>query len=307
MTRLALLFMLAATAHAIAETPTRPRILGLARASFHVTDLAASREFYEGYLGLPHGQSTTPGRWRIPLNQSQSIELVADPAVSTEDDRLEKVTFAVEDAERLRLYLAARGLDVPARVEAGTGGELLFTVRDPDGHCIEFAQPPAQNTLSLATPASVPVSTRLGHAGILVRDLAAAQRFYCDVLGFRESWRGGAGPWLSWVNLETPEGVEHIELMLYAEPVVRAVRLKKHHLCLETDNLAAALALLAARPRPAACAPPNTASVGLNGCWQINYFDPDGTRVELMEPHPASGMPAPSSSLPPPPSARRPD
>jgi hypothetical protein len=27
--------------------------------------------------------------------------------------------------------------------------------------------------------------------------------------------------------------------------------------------------------------PPN---VGVNGRWQLNLYDPDGTRVELMEP-----------------------
>jgi lactoylglutathione lyase len=32
----------------------------------------------------------------------------------------------------------------------------------------------------------------------------------------------------------------------------------------------------------------------------VNLFDPDGTRVELMEPETIDGQPAPPSTLPPP-------
>ena len=39
---------------------------------------------------------------------------------------------------------------------------------------------------------------------------------------------------------------------------------------------------------------------GINRKRQINLFDPDGTRIELMEPNTIDGQPAPSSTLPPP-------
>jgi lactoylglutathione lyase len=40
--------------------------------------------------------------------------------------------------------------------------------------------------------------------------------------------------------------------------------------------------------------------VGKNGKRQVNLYDPDGTRVELMEAHPADGKPVPPSTAPPP-------
>ena len=40
--------------------------------------------------------------------------------------------------------------------------------------------------------------------------------------------------------------------------------------------------------------------VGKNRKRQANLFDPDGTRVELMEPKTIDGQPAPSSTAPPP-------
>jgi lactoylglutathione lyase len=40
---------------------------------------------------------------------------------------------------------------------------------------------------------------------------------------------------------------------------------------------------------------------GVNGKRQINYYDPDGTRVEIMEPTTADGKPVPPSTATPPP------
>ena len=39
---------------------------------------------------------------------------------------------------------------------------------------------------------------------------------------------------------------------------------------------------------------------GINRKRQVNLFDPDGTRVKLMEPGTVDGQPAPPSTLPPP-------
>lgn len=38
--------------------------------------------------------------------------------------------------------------------------------------------------------------------------------------------------------------------------------------------------------------------VGVNRKRQINAYDPDGTRIELMEPNTVDGKPAPNSTAP---------
>ena len=43
-----------------------------------------------------------------------------------------------------------------------------------------------------------------------------------------------------------------------------------------------------------------TIATGVNGKRQVNLYDPDGTRVEIMEPNTVDGKPRPSSSAPPP-------
>jgi hypothetical protein len=37
------------------------------------------------------------------------------------------------------------------------------------------------------------------------------------------------------------------------------------------------------------------AHIGVNHKWQGNFFDPDGTRSEFMEPDTADGLPSPMS------------
>ena len=37
---------------------------------------------------------------------------------------------------------------------------------------------------------------------------------------------------------------------------------------------------------------------GVNRKRQINLYDPDGTRIELMEPNTVDGQPAPNSTAP---------
>ena len=45
--------------------------------------------------------------------------------------------------------------------------------------------------------------------------------------------------------------------------------------------------------------------VGRNGRRQINLYDPDGTRVEIMEPRTADGKPVPPSTAPAPATTQR--
>jgi lactoylglutathione lyase len=106
---------------------------------------------------------------------------------------------------------------------------------------------------------------------------------------------------LSWVNMKVPDGADYIEFMLYNKAPTRETLLTKHHICLEVTDVAKAGEILAGRPLPAGCKPPDAMKTGVNGKRQINCYDPDGTRVEIMEPAPFDGKPVPSSSAPPPP------
>jgi lactoylglutathione lyase len=102
-------------------------------------------------------------------------------------------------------------------------------------------------------------------------------------------------------KVRVPDGEDYIEFMLYSQAPTREVMLTKHHICLEVPDAAKAGAQLQSRPFPAGLKAPDAMKIGVNGKRQINYYDPDGTRVEIMEPGTFDGKPVPPSKAPPPP------
>ena len=57
-----------------------------------------------------------------------------------------------------------------------------------------------------------------------------------------------------------------------------------HHMALLVPDIQAALETVRARPGGRDPKAVRTPQVGRNRRWQLNLFDPDGSRTELMEP-----------------------
>ena len=54
------------------------------------------------------------------------------------------------------------------------------------------------------------------HAGYMVRNRAALDHFYKDLLGFHLYWQGGnPADRVDWVMMQVPDGTDWIEYMLY--------------------------------------------------------------------------------------------
>jgi catechol 2,3-dioxygenase-like lactoylglutathione lyase family enzyme len=287
------------------STPTRPRILGISHAAFYVSDMARARAFYEGFLGFasPYSRPREKGEvvW-IKINDRQTVELFRDPAVSAEVDRLYHIAIEVDDAEQMRVYLRSRGVEVPPVTAIGRIGNKNYFIRDPNGNTVEIVEYLPDSWGSRARGKFMPdtrVSQRMSHVGVMVGQFDASMKFYGDVLGFREIWRGSAGgKKLSWVNMRVPDGEDYVEFMLYDQyPSLDRLH-SMHHVCLEVPDVPKAGAMLEARHLPDGCRPPTPMKAGINGKRQINYFDPDGTRIEIMEPGTFDGKPRPPSTAP---------
>ena len=69
-----------------------------------------------------------------------------------------------------------------------------------------------------------------------------------------------------------------------------------NHICLEVDDVPATLNKLKERALPVGCQMPAESKTGKNMKRQINCFDGDGTRVEIMETITTDGKPVPSST-----------
>jgi catechol 2,3-dioxygenase-like lactoylglutathione lyase family enzyme len=283
----------------------RPRVLGIAHMALFVSDLQKARVFYKDFLGYaePYALKRDNGGDRIAfikINDNQYLELFAE--APKQDGHLNHISFYTDSATAMRDYLSSRSVRVPDKVGKGKIGNSNFNVTDPDGHTVEIVEyEPDSWTLrekgKFMTDSRV--STHMAHVGVTVRDLDASMKFYQDTLGFREFWRGSAsGKILSWVNMRVPDGEDYLELMLYSEPQDDAQRGVKNHICLITPNIEKAVATLQARAASVGYTRPIEIKVGKNGKRQANLYDPDGTRVELMEPNTADGKPVPSSTAP---------
>jgi lactoylglutathione lyase len=285
----------------------RPRILGLAHIALFTADVDRSRQFYKDFLGygepfdLKNADQSLALTF-IKINDHQYIELF--PEREKASDRLHHISIYTDDAEAMRKYLASRGIPVPERVPKGRIGNSNFNIKDPDGHTVEIVQyePDGWSMRERGKHAGPQrVSTRMLHLGILVGKLDEAKKFYGDILGFQETWRGSSNEKeLSWVNMRVPDGTDYIEFMLYKDLPPPDRRGTAHHICLEVPDMDAAVAKLEANPARRSYERKLEIRTGRNRRRQCNLFDPDGTRVELMEPHTVDGQPAPPSTAPPP-------
>ncbi len=272
----AVLFGLSAMAGA-QNRLSRPPITGIAQVSVYTSDMAKARHFYGEFLGFP-----AKGRlYRV--NAEQTIQV--DPLPQGVTDNLASVAFATPDADGLRSYLLGKGVSVPDRIERQANGARWFWVKDPEGHRIEFVQASVQARLvpAVAYLQEPQVSREILHAGFIVHDRAAEDHFFRDVLGFHEGWQGGMKDnQIDWVDMQVPDGTDWIEYMIHGPgPVSAEESGVLNHFALGVQNMHEAMELLEQHGWHAS--PRQDAQIGRDGKWQLNLYDPDRTRVELME------------------------
>ena len=286
----ALLWLAVLSPWSATAQPARPSIVGVDHVAFRISNAAAAQGFYGDLLGHP---VVTPRDASAPLvvriNARQA--LVLEPGLQPDqDDRLSHIALATSDLTAMKTYLESKGVAVegPARQSCGRQG---LRTRDPDGNAIEFVQEDAivaSDTVGSGFGRTgVPLSTRLYHTGAAIRDEARAHTFYRDVLAMEETWRGGATPdRISWVNMRVPDGTDYIEYMLNDKPPTRQQLGSQHHACLLVPDIQAEWEVVRARTPADKRGALQKPRIGRNNKWQLNLFDPDGTRVELMEPFP---------------------
>jgi catechol 2,3-dioxygenase-like lactoylglutathione lyase family enzyme len=270
--------------------PTRPPIVGIAHFAVKTADLAAARAFYGHDLGFAElfSMDNPAGGLLLTLfkvNDHQYIE-VRPELKGESEDRLSHIAFETTNARQLRDYLAAKGVEVPASLEPLRDGNLGFKVKDPDGHDVEFQQFLPGSMHSQRFGKALPdtrISDHIIHVGVTVRDRAPADAFYKDILGFYETWHGGkTDTSVDWVDMRVPEGTDWLEYMLNVRNPSPKTLGVMHHFGLGAPSVEAAYQRLLDR----GVTPSEKPKIGRDGKWQLNLYDPNLTRVELMEPKP---------------------
>jgi catechol 2,3-dioxygenase-like lactoylglutathione lyase family enzyme len=258
--------------------PQRPHILGIDHVSFYTTAPDGVKNLYGDILGLASAVPLEPdGTMRYMVGrQWVGYSPAPDPKAA---DRMDHVAFTTDNVVALRQYLGAQGIKVPEIQERSDHSRFLV-VRDPEGHRVEFVE---RGKGKAAPPTASAVSRHMIHAGFLVYRRDAEDHFYSDILGFRSYWHGGMkDSETDWVAMQVPDGTDWLEYMLN-QPQHPDLQLTgvMNHISLGVADMKKAQAILESHNwKPHG---DEKAQMGKDGKWQLNVFDTDLTRVELME------------------------
>ena len=259
--------------------PKRPHILGIQCVELSVSNTLNAKSFYSMVLGSKSLADFAPGVcWeKIPatplpvsifaLPSGQTIRLTNDQANPM--ILLRSVAYTVDDVQALKKYLKSRHIEFTEA--SGPARKAQLSVSDPEGHRLVFAEPPVPSQPGL----------RIIHTGFIVRDQAAMDHFYKDLLGFKPYWHGGMHDnETSWISLQVPDGTDWIEYMVNL-PLNPDQRLRgiMNHIALGVPDIQAAREQLVKNGVHLTEEP----KLGRDGKWQLNLYDPDQTRIEFME------------------------
>jgi catechol 2,3-dioxygenase-like lactoylglutathione lyase family enzyme len=266
----------------------RPKITGIDHVDFYTTDPAANERLYTTVLGLesfPPVEAAQTRRYQVG-SQWVGYSPAPDP---NSINRMNHVAFRTADCAALRIYLQSKGIKVPESLTVLKTGERSFRIRDPEANTIEFVQPTGGHLMKMhilgqreeAVPD--PISRHMIHVGFIVHHRAAEDHFYRDILGFHLYWQGGMqNDKTDWVAMQVPDGTDWLEYMLNIEPNADQHTMGvMNHISLGVKDIKKAQAKLESRGwKPHG---DEKAQMGRDGKWQLNLYDPDFTRIELME------------------------
>lgn len=271
-----------------AHSADRPKITGIDHVDFYTSAPEANELLYMRVFDLTSTQPVEHGQTQRYIVGDQWVGYSPTTDVSS-TNRMDHVAFRTDNCEELRSYLGIRGIKTPASLSRLEDGSPSFMVSDPEGHRIEFVQ----QTAGLSGISGKPISRHMIHVGFIVHDRAAEDHFYKDILGFHIYWHGGmTADRDDWVAMQVPNGTDWLEYMLNIKPdadlrttgVMNHISLGVKDMKQAAAKVDAAIAQLPSGSKPRKDDKPK---IGRDGKWQYNLYDPDQTRIELMEFTPA--------------------
>ncbi len=269
-----------------AQQVKRPKIVGVAHIGLETNDMNAAEAFYGKALGYEHFSLDKPAGGLMlnyyKVNDHQYIEIFPD-LKTEEQDRLSHIAFETDNIQQLRDYLASKGVKVPATLKLGLDGNISIMIDEPGGHRVEFVEYKPGSLHSSRFGKLMPetrVSKRIIHVGFTVEDRAAEDKLFGDILGFQLMWSGGRKDGeTDWVDMRVPDGSDWLEYMLNSKDLTPKRRGVLNHMGLGVEDIQAPYPVVKNRGYQ----PPQPPQIGRDGKWQLNLYDPNMTRAELME------------------------
>jgi len=267
------------------ERQQRVHILGIATVHIGVSDVAAATKFYSDVTGIglecdDCGTPSTSAPYMLPSKQLLEVDQ-GNPTMHA--SRVTRISFFVDNLKSLEQILKANNVHYSA---ANVNGRypMMINLEDPEGNELEFWPVSVSITTKVIQKRNPPDSSfpmRIIHVGSVVKNRAAMDHFYKDILGFRLYWQGGMHDGeTDWVDMQVPDGTDWIEFMLNVPADADKHTLGvMNHIALGVSDIHAAQQQLLKNGWKGTEQP----KIGRDGKWQLNLYDPDDTRVELME------------------------
>jgi catechol 2,3-dioxygenase-like lactoylglutathione lyase family enzyme len=264
--------------------PKRPRITGIDHVRLFVANREKSIDFYSKFIGAPTNKAygcRTASHPCFPVWIDQQIELEQAPSPAPKN-WLAQIAYRTDDVIGMRRFLLAHHIGTTP-ISEDHNGARHFELRDPEGNPLAFIQRSEIDPDFTIT--NNRVGTRLIHAGFVVKNMAQENRFYLDLLGFKLYWYGGfKDDGVDWYEIQVPDGPDWIEYMLNIPANADHKELGvQNHFSLGVKDIHAAADQL----RKNGIAKFDGPEIGRDGKWGLDAYDPDGTRVEVMEFTPA--------------------
>ena len=257
----------------------RPPIPAAAHMAYYVSDVAKARSWWEDFLGFQEAFviKNAGGADRvifIKINDRQFVELYAEPAKN--HGLLHDVAFQTDDIRKLKMMLAARGVKVPDAIGKDPAGDLAFEISDPFGFTVQFVEYAPDSWTARTKGKFMPesrISTHIDHVGVLTNDKDVAAKFYGGVLGF-----AGEGS-----KLDIGVAGDRFEIGFERRPATPDRFHIKNHICVSAPDVPRMAEALKAKAIYKNFREIETHRLD-NGKGVAELYDPDGNRVEVMEP-----------------------
>ncbi|HTP67364.1 MAG TPA: VOC family protein [Dongiaceae bacterium] len=274
-------FVMIGTTSSAKDLP-KAHIYGIAGVRIYVSNVALARPFYMSVTDTTRAcdwcESPEPSGFHLPSGQF----ILLSPTEKGTSNFIAELSFWADNLQELSKRLKAN--KIRFHKEEDNGQLSMLRVQDPEGHSIAFLKSGSALRYKAyhANPSpSSALKEILIHAGWVVKDREAMDKFYRDVLGFHLYWQGGMkDERVDWVSMQVPDGTDWIEYMLNIPPDASKHLLGvMNHIALGVPSVRDVAEQLKKNGVKLTEEP----KIGRDGKWQLNLYDPDDTRVEFME------------------------
>lgn len=127
--------------------------------------------------------------------------------------------------------------------------------------------------------------TKIGHAGLKVKDMELSLRFYCEGLGMKKKFtlykdEKDSLPWIEYLEFGDQQ---FVELFYSYESRKDHPVLKEYYTLYHIALIVEDIHEMEIHLREMEIIPPNKPILGPDGTWQMWVTDPDGNEIELMQ------------------------